>query len=120
MADSRRDSMKSNEDSITIEETPVGTIPNWLFDHFVNQAIDPRPISNGGPSKILTIYANENSRRQQMSMLSDIGFAFDRTLHHTLESLKSSLMADLRIPRKISLGPSFDSVSYTHLRAHET
>ena len=65
--------MKSNEDSITIEETPVGTIPNWLFDHFVNQAIDPRPISNGGPSKILTIYANENSRRQQMSMLSDIG-----------------------------------------------
>ena len=102
--------MKSNEDSITIEETPVGTIPNWLFDHFVNQAIDPRPISNGGPSKILTIYANENSRRQQMSMLSDIGFAFDRTLHHTLESLKSSLMADLRIPRKISLGPSFDLV----------
>ena len=102
--------MKSNEDSITIEETPVGTIPNWLFDHFINQAIDPRPISNGGPSKILTIYANENSRRQQMSMLSDIGFAFDRTLHHTLESLKSSLMADLRIPRKISLGPSFDLV----------
>ena len=56
MADSRRDSMDPNEDSITIEEIPVGTIPNWLLDHFVNQAIDPRPISKGGPSKILTIY----------------------------------------------------------------
>ena len=45
MADSRRDSMKSNEDSITIEEIPVGTIPNWLIDLFVNQAIDPLPFS---------------------------------------------------------------------------
>ena len=110
MVDSRRDSMEPNEDSITIEEIPVGTIPNWLLDHFVDQAIDPRPVSKGGPSKVLTIYPNENSRRQHMSMLSNIGFAFDRTLHHTLESLKSSLMADLRIPRKISLGPSFDLV----------
>lgn len=102
--------MELNECSITVEEIPVGTTPNWLLDHFINQAIDPRPISKGGPSKILTIYANENSRRQQMSTLSDIGFAFDRTLHHTLESLKSSLMADLRIPRKISLGPSYELV----------
>ena len=94
--------MKSNEDSITIEETPVGTIPNWLFDHFINQAIDPRPISNGGPSKILTIYANENSRRQQMSMLSDIGFAFDRTLHHTLESLKSLSLIHISEPTRRS------------------
>lgn len=102
--------MKSNENSITIEEVPVGTIPNWLHTHLVNQAIDPRPISMDGPPKILTIYANESSRRQQMSKLSGIGFAFDRTLHHTLESLRSSLMADLRIPRKISLGPAFDLV----------
>ncbi len=102
--------MKSNEDSVTIEEIPVGTTPDWLFEHFVNQAIDPRPISNGGPPKILAIYANEDSRRQHMSRLSDIGFAFDRTLHHTLESLKSSLMADLRMPRKISIGPAFDLV----------
>ena len=102
--------MKSNEDSITIEEIPVGNIPDWLFVQFVNQAIDPRPISKGGPSKILTIYPNEDSRREQMSRLSDIGFAFDRTLHHTLDSLKSSLMADLRMPRKISPGPAFDVV----------
>ena len=46
-------------DSLTIEEIPPGAIPDWLFEHLVNQAIDPRPRSRGGPSKILIIYPNE-------------------------------------------------------------
>ncbi|HII33737.1 MAG TPA: hypothetical protein HA308_02420, partial [Candidatus Thalassarchaeaceae archaeon] len=82
--------MNSYGDSVTIEETPVGMVPEWLIEHMVNQAIDPRPRSNGGASKILILYSNEESRRESMTRLSDIGFAFDRTLHHTLESLKSS------------------------------
>ena len=63
MVDSRRDSMEPNVDSITIEEIPVGAIPNWLFDHFVDQAIDPRPVSKGGPSKVLPNGGPEDSEK---------------------------------------------------------
>lgn len=106
--------MNSYGDSVTIEETPVGMVPEWLIEHMVNQAIDPRPRSNGGASKILILYSNEESRRESMTRLSDVGFAFDRTLHHTLESLKSSLMTDLRLPRKIALGPAFERVLHEY------
>ena len=111
--------MNSYVDSITVEEIPPGIIPEWLTAHIVNQAIDPRPKSEGGYSKILVLYPNEESRREYMARLSDIGFAFDRTLHQTLDSLKSSLMTDLRLPRKIVLDPAFERVlhNYCSLKA---
>ena len=103
-----------NGGQVSIEETPPGTFPEWLFSHIVNQALDPRPVSEGGYSKILVLYPNEESKREIMARLSDIGFAFDRTLHHTLDSLKSSLMNDLRLPRKIALDPAFDKILHDH------
>ena len=39
--------MNLDAESITIEETPPGRFPEWLFSHIVNQALDPRPISEG-------------------------------------------------------------------------
>ena len=103
-----------NGGRVSIEETPPGTFPEWLFSHIVNQALDPRPVSEGGYSKILVLYPNEESKREIMARLSDIGFAFDRTLHHTLDSLKSSLMNDLRLPRKIALDPAFDKILHDY------
>jgi len=102
--------MSAVGDSLTIEETIPGRIPDWLFEHLVNQAIDPRPTSRGGPSKILTIYPNEESRREVMRRISELGFAFDRNGHHTMDSLKSALLADLRLPRRLSTGPAFEVV----------
>ena len=106
--------MNLDGESITIEETPPGRFPEWLFSHIANQALDPRPVSEGGYSKILVLYPNEESKREIMARLSDIGFAFDRTLHHTLDSLKSSLMNDLRLPRKIALDPSFHRILHDY------
>jgi hypothetical protein len=97
-------------ESLTIEEISPGSIPEWLFDHLVNQAIDPRPLSIGGPSKILIIYPNEESRREVMHRISELGFAFDRNSHHTMNSLKSALLSDLRLPRRISTGPAFEVI----------
>jgi len=102
--------MPTGVTSLTIEETSPGGIPEWLFEHLVNQAIDPRPTSAGGPSNVLIIYPNEESRREAMSRISDLGFAFDRNAHHTMRSLKSSLSADLRLPRRIATDPAFEVV----------
>ena len=102
--------MPTGVTSLTIEETGPGAIPEWLFEHLVNQAIDPRPTSAGGPSNTLIIYPNEESRRETMSRISDLGFAFDRNAHHTMKSLKSSLSADLRLPRRIATDPAFEVV----------
>ena len=54
--------MNLDAESITIEETPPGRFPEWLFSHIVNQALDPRPISEGGYSKILVLYPNEENK----------------------------------------------------------
>ena len=102
--------MPTGESSLSIEEISPGSIPDWLFEHLVNQAIDPRPTSTGGPSKVLIIYPNEESRREVMHRISELGFAFDRNGHHTIDSLKSALLADLRLPRRISTGPAFEVV----------
>ena len=102
--------MSTVSESLTIEEISPGAIPEWLFDQLVNQAIDPRPLSIGGPSKILIIYPNEESRRETMSRISDLGFAFDSNFHHTMKSLKTALLEDLRLPRRISTDPSFEVV----------
>ena len=102
--------MPTGDTSLTIEEVSPGGIPEWLFEHLINQAIDPRPTSAGGPSNILIIYPNEESRREAMSRISDLGFAFDRNAHHTMKTLKSSLSADLRLPRRIATDPAFEVV----------
>ena len=87
----------SGDYDITSEEISRGPIPEWLLNHIKLQSLDSSGLKSGGTPRILLIYPNENTRKQVLSGIG-IGGAFDRTLHHTIES----------------------PVSYTHLRAHQT
>ena len=89
--------------SVTNEEVPPGPLPTWLLDHMRRQSCDPQPHSMGGPSRVLVLYAGEEARRENLERLADEGVVIDRTLHHTLDSLEKSLLADLRMPRVLSL-----------------
>ena len=89
--------------SVTHEEVAPGPLPRWLLDHMRRQSTDPRPRSKGGPSRVLVLYAGEAARRENLERLADEGLVIDRTLHHTLDSLEKSLLADLRMPRVLSL-----------------
>ena len=66
----------------------------WLKDHIKLQAISPNSIPEVAKNKIMIIYPSEESRMQSLSELSLEGFAFDRKLHHTINSLLISLLAD--------------------------
>jgi len=56
------------------------------------------------------LYAGEAARRENLERLADEGLVIDRTLHHTLESLEKSLLADLRMPRVLSLSGGWSLV----------
>ncbi len=96
-------SLDDNIGSITMEEVTDARVPDWLRSHFVKQVLDPRRPEDGGPGKLLTIYATEASRRDSLSAIASSveGAPIDRSLHHTLDSLVSALHAELRLPRAI-------------------
>ena len=89
--------------SVTNEEVQPGPLPAWLLDHIRRQSFDSLPRSKGGPSRILVLYPGEEARRENLERLADEGLVIDRTLHHTMDSLEKSLLADLRMPRILSL-----------------
>ena len=95
--------------AITMEEIPPAATPLWLISHFESQLRDPRSMTQGGPPQLLTIHPTESSRRAALNHLAKSGLddgPIDRTAHHTLDSLLSSLHAELRQPRLIpSSGP---------------
>ena len=96
--------------SLTMEEIPPGANPLWVMSHFEAQLQDPRPQNQGGPSQLLTIHPTESSRRAALNRLAKSGVddgPIDRTAHHTIESLVSSLHAELRQPRLISSSGAF-------------
>ena len=76
-------------------------MPEWLKEHIRLQSLGIPSNDSNYHGRILIIYATEKSRRQALSSI-DLNGAVDRTLHHTMESLISSLIADLRLPRVIS------------------
>ncbi len=80
--------------TLTLEHTPPGRFPDWLFQQLRTQVLDPRV------EPILTIHSSDASRDELLTRLesSNIG-PVDRSLHHTLASLWKSLHADLRLPR---------------------
>lgn len=86
--------------SVTNEETNPGRLPRWLHEHIRAQALNPSVSVSGSPGRIMVIYPNEGSRREALSDLGLSG-AVDTTLHHTLDSLTASLLADFRLPRVI-------------------
>ncbi len=96
--------------SVSNEEVAPGPLPRWLLDHMRAQSCDPRPHSMGGPSRVLVLYAGEEARRENLERLADEGVVIDRTLHHTLDSLEKSLLADLRLPRVLSLSGGWQLV----------
>ena len=96
--------------SITNEEVHPGPIPDWLVDHVKRQSTDPLPNSEGGPSRILILYSGEQARRENLERLADEGLVIDRTLHHTIDSLEKSLLADLRMPRILSMSGGWNLI----------
>ncbi len=93
---------------VTCEEVPRGRMPEWLTAHLTAQSLGPRDDSNPH-CRLLIIYPTESSRRQTLS--ETLGnHAVDKTLHHTIASLRSSLLADLRIPRLLSTDAPFDII----------
>ena len=79
-----------------MEEIPPATTPLWLISHFESQLRDPRSMTQGGPPQLLTIHPTESSRRAALNHLAKSGLddgPIDRTAHHTLDSLLSSLHA---------------------------
>ena len=105
----------SQEYRITSEEVPRGPIPAWLMEHMQRQSLDSTPFEQGGPPRIITVYPNENSRRQALSNL-ETNAAIDGTLHHTMDSLISSLVADLRLPRVIPKDGPFELILHEACR----
>ncbi len=91
----------SGDYDITSEEISRGPIPEWLLNHIKLQSLDSSGLKSGRTPRILLIYPNENTRKQVLSGIG-LGRAVDRTLHHTIDSLISSLVADVRLPRVIS------------------
>jgi len=80
--------------TLTLEHTPPGVFPDWLFSYLRAQILDPEQ------KRILVIHCSEAARAQILERLEDeqIG-PIDRSLHHTLDSLRKSLYADCRLPR---------------------
>lgn len=97
---------------ITSEEIGRGPIPDWLLHHIRIQSLDSSALESGETPRILVIYPNENTRRQALSEIGLRG-AVDRTLHHTIESLIGSLIADLRLPRLISTEGPFSLILHS-------
>ena len=90
--------LATREHSVTSERVPRGSLPEWLMEQIKRQSLGEKSTDQSLQGRILVLYPTEKSR---MQLLSSIGLrgAVDRTLHHTLQSLISSLVADLRMPR---------------------
>ena len=97
---------------MTIEEVPPGGIPDWLKQHIRLQSLGKPSNDSNRHGRILIIYPTEKSKRQALSS-TDLRGAIDRTLHHTMDSLISSLIADLRLPRVISNQGPLSAIIHT-------
>ena len=93
---------------VTCEEVPRGRIPDWLTTHLIKQSLGPGD-DLSSHSRLLIIYPTESSRRQALS--ENLGsHAVDKALHQTIDSLRASLLADLRVPRLLSTEPPFEII----------
>ena len=93
---------------ITLEQIPRGPLPGWILQHAIQQSIDPRPSSEGGPSRILYIHSSKLSRDRFLNQISSSTGIVDRSSHLTLNGLCTKIYADLREPRMLPDGPSLE------------
>ena len=103
------------EHCVTSEEVPRGAIPEWLKEQIRRQSLGIPSIDSNIHGRVLVIYPTEKSRMQALSSI-DLQGAVDRTLHHTIESLIPSLVADLRLPRVLSKNGPLMSVLHSECR----
>ena len=94
------DTLATGDHNVTSEEVSEGQMPEWLREYIKEQTLGFQNPDFNLFGRILVIYPSEKSRIQTLSSI-ELSGAIDRTLHHTIESLISSLVADLRLPRVI-------------------
>ncbi len=90
-------------------------MPEWLKDQIRQQSLGVKSTDQRLHGRILVVYPTEKSRMQTLSSVGLRG-AVDRTLHHTIDSLISSLVADLRMPRVIPNDGPLLSVIHSECR----
>ena len=78
------DLVESSEYRITSEEVNVGRIPSWLQDQIRLQSLNPEMTNSDLPGRIMVIYPNDSSRRENLASIGLSG-AIDTNLHHTIE-----------------------------------
>ena len=100
---------------VTCEEVPRGNIPVWLTEHISRQSLGPTGSESDLSGRVLVVYPTEESRKQALAGMPS-SQAIDSTLHHTIDSLKSSLVADLRLPRVLSTEGGFELVLHEACR----
>ena len=100
---------------VTCEEIPRGNIPVWLTEHISRQSLGPTGSESDLSGRVLVVYPTEESRKQVLAGMPS-SQAIDSTLHHTIDSLKSSLVADLRLPRVLSTEGGFELVLHEACR----
>ena len=100
---------------VTCEEVPRGNIPVWLTEHISRQSLGPTGSESDLSGRVLVVYPTEESRKQALAEMPS-SQAIDSTLHHTIDSLKSSLVADLRFPRVLSTEGGFELVLHEACR----
>ena len=100
---------------VTCEEVPRGAIPGWLTEHILGQSLGSTGSKSDLSGRVLIIYPTEESRKQVLAGMPS-SQAIDSTLHHTIDSLKSSLIADLRLPRVLSTEGGFELVLHEACR----
>nr|MCS5529717.1 hypothetical protein [Candidatus Poseidoniales archaeon] len=102
---------------VTCEEVPRGNLPDWLTEHLSKQSLGPTGTESGLSGRVMVVYPTEESRKQALAQMPP-DRAIDSTLHHTIDSLKSSLVADLRLPRVLNIEGGFEQVLHEACR-HE-
>ena len=102
---------------VTCEEVPRGNLPDWLTEHISKQSLGPTGGESGLSGRVMVVYPTEDSRKQALAQMPS-DRAIDSTLHHTIDSLKSSLVADLRLPRVLNIEGGFEQVLHEACR-HE-
>ena len=85
----------SSESRLTVEEVPPGRLPSWIYDHAVNQARES--ILSPTFDRILYIHPNQASRVEMLDFIQSKVSAFDRSLHHTINSLTIQIGTNLNL-----------------------
>ena len=104
--------MRSSEYRVTSEETNLGRQPEWLREQIRLQSLHPGLADSNLPGRIMVLYPNESSRRESLAEIGLVG-AIDTTLHHTIESLAISLLADFRLPRIIPKDGPYEAILHS-------